>query len=147
PARLPRGRRGTDNALTAPWVGKNLGRGSARGTGRWGVGLAVAGSSCPWDRKTSFDTILTHGRYPAQAKSADVTSSEGRPPPAEAMQAEPLFAALDRELWLLTAAAPPRRGGLVATMVSQASLSPETPRVLVGVAKQHHTWGLVEASG
>jgi flavin reductase (DIM6/NTAB) family NADH-FMN oxidoreductase RutF len=58
-----------------------------------------------------------------------------------------LFAELDRELWLLTAAAGGRRGGLIATFVSQASLVPELPRVLVGLAKQHHTWGLVEGSG
>jgi flavin reductase (DIM6/NTAB) family NADH-FMN oxidoreductase RutF len=58
-----------------------------------------------------------------------------------------LFAQLDRELWLLTAAAEGRRGGLIATFVSQASLVPELPRVLVGVARQHHTWGLIEASG
>ena len=57
-----------------------------------------------------------------------------------------LFAALDRELWVLTAAAGTRRGGLIATAVSQAALSPETPRVLVGIAKQHHTWNLVEQS-
>jgi flavin reductase (DIM6/NTAB) family NADH-FMN oxidoreductase RutF len=58
-----------------------------------------------------------------------------------------LFAQLDRELWLLTAAAAGRRGGLIATFVSQASLVPELPRVLVGLAKQHHTWELVEGSG
>jgi flavin reductase (DIM6/NTAB) family NADH-FMN oxidoreductase RutF len=58
-----------------------------------------------------------------------------------------LFAQLDRELWLLTAAAGGRRGGLIATFVSQASLVPELPRVLVGLAKQHHTWELVEGSG
>jgi flavin reductase (DIM6/NTAB) family NADH-FMN oxidoreductase RutF len=57
-----------------------------------------------------------------------------------------LFAQIDRELWLLTAAAGPRRGGLVATFVSQASLAPELPRVLVGLAKHHFTWELVEAS-
>src|SRR4051812_44968469 len=57
-----------------------------------------------------------------------------------------LFARLDRELWVITAAAS-RRGGLVATFVSNASIVPELPRLLVGVAKQHHTWGLIEASG
>lgn len=62
------------------------------------------------------------------------------------MDSDALFAQLDRELWLLTAAADGRRGGLIATFVSQASLVPELPRVLVGVAKQHHTWGLIEAS-
>jgi flavin reductase (DIM6/NTAB) family NADH-FMN oxidoreductase RutF len=58
-----------------------------------------------------------------------------------------VFARLDRELWLLTAAANGRQGGLIATFVSQASIVPEMPRVLVGLAKQHHTWQLVEASG
>jgi flavin reductase (DIM6/NTAB) family NADH-FMN oxidoreductase RutF len=50
-------------------------------------------------------------------------------------------------LWLLTAASGGQRGGLIATFVSQASIVPDLPRVLVGLAKQHHTWGLVEASG
>src|SRR5690348_16410731 len=57
-----------------------------------------------------------------------------------------LFAHVDRELWLVTAAAGPRRGGLIATFVSTASIVPALPRVLVGLAKQHHTWELVEAS-
>jgi flavin reductase (DIM6/NTAB) family NADH-FMN oxidoreductase RutF len=56
-----------------------------------------------------------------------------------------LFSLIDRELWLVTAAAGPRRGGLLATFVSQASLVPELPRVLVGLARQHHTWEIVEA--
>ncbi len=54
-----------------------------------------------------------------------------------------LFARTDRELWLLTAAAGGRRGGLIATFVSQASIVPDLPRVVVGLAKQHHTWQLV----
>ncbi len=58
-----------------------------------------------------------------------------------------LFAQLDRELWLLTAAANGRRGGLIATFVNQASIVPELPRLVVGLAKQHHTSALVEASG
>ncbi len=53
---------------------------------------------------------------------------------------------LDRELWLVTAAAGPRRGGLIATFVSSASIVPELPRMLVGIARQHHTWELIEAS-
>jgi flavin reductase (DIM6/NTAB) family NADH-FMN oxidoreductase RutF len=63
------------------------------------------------------------------------------------MHAETVFALLDREVWLVTAAAGACRGGLIATFVSQASLPAELPRVLVGLARQHHTWGLVEASG
>jgi flavin reductase (DIM6/NTAB) family NADH-FMN oxidoreductase RutF len=57
-----------------------------------------------------------------------------------------LFAWLDRELWLVTAQAGPRRGGLIATFVSQASLPTEMPRVVLGIARQHHTWELIEAS-
>jgi flavin reductase (DIM6/NTAB) family NADH-FMN oxidoreductase RutF len=57
-----------------------------------------------------------------------------------------LFQGLDRELWLVTAQAGPRRGGLIATFVGQASLVPDLPRVLVGLAQQHHTRELVEQS-
>jgi flavin reductase (DIM6/NTAB) family NADH-FMN oxidoreductase RutF len=58
-----------------------------------------------------------------------------------------LFARTDRELWLVTAQAGSRRGGLVATFVSHASLVPELPRVLVAVAVQHYTWEMIESSG
>ena len=54
---------------------------------------------------------------------------------------------IDREIWLVTASHEERRGGLIATFVSQASIVPQAPRMLVGIAKQHHTWGLIEASG
>lgn len=57
-----------------------------------------------------------------------------------------VFAQTDRELWLLTAEAEGRRGGLIATFVSQASIVPHLPRVVVGLAKQHHTTPLVAAS-
>src|SRR3712207_6985322 len=40
-----------------------------------------------------------------------------------------------------------RRGGLIATFVNQASITPRYPRVVVGLARQHHTWELVEAAG
>lgn len=61
-------------------------------------------------------------------------------------KASELFGRLDRELWIVTARSEGRRGGLVATFVSQASLVAELPRVFVGLAKHHHTWGLVEES-
>jgi flavin reductase (DIM6/NTAB) family NADH-FMN oxidoreductase RutF len=57
-----------------------------------------------------------------------------------------VFAQLDPGLWLASAAAGERRGGLIATFVGQASLVIDLPRVLLGLAKQHHTWELVEAS-
>jgi flavin reductase (DIM6/NTAB) family NADH-FMN oxidoreductase RutF len=58
-----------------------------------------------------------------------------------------LLAQLDREIWVVTAAAGANRGGLVATFVSQASIVPSLPRMLLGVARQHHTWHLIETSG
>ena len=64
---------------------------------------------------------------------------------AEAVAA--VFAQTDRELWIVTAAAGPRRGGLLATFVNTASIVPHLPRVVVGLARHHHTWELVEASG
>lgn len=63
------------------------------------------------------------------------------------MEANALFAQTDRELWLVTARAGARQGGLIATFVCHASLPPELPRVLVAIAKQHHTWQLIEDSG
>ena len=53
----------------------------------------------------------------------------------------------DRELWIVTAANGPRRGGLVATFVCLASLVDELPRMLIALATQHHTHQLIEASG
>ncbi len=58
-----------------------------------------------------------------------------------------IFRRLDRELWLVTSAAGDRRGGLIATFVNPASIVVEKPRVVAGIATQHHTWGLIEASG
>jgi flavin reductase (DIM6/NTAB) family NADH-FMN oxidoreductase RutF len=58
-----------------------------------------------------------------------------------------VFAPLDRELWLVTARHGRRRGGLIATLVNQASIVPDLPRVLLGLARQHYTHELVEASG
>jgi flavin reductase (DIM6/NTAB) family NADH-FMN oxidoreductase RutF len=63
-----------------------------------------------------------------------------------ARDADAIFNLADRELWLVTASDGPRRGGLIASFVSKASLVPELPRVLLGIARHHHTWGLIEAS-
>jgi flavin reductase (DIM6/NTAB) family NADH-FMN oxidoreductase RutF len=60
--------------------------------------------------------------------------------------ASTLFAWLDREIWLVTAQAETRRGGLIATFVNVASIVPDMPRMLVGVSRQHHTWELIERS-
>jgi flavin reductase (DIM6/NTAB) family NADH-FMN oxidoreductase RutF len=53
---------------------------------------------------------------------------------------------LDPPLWLVTAAHGPERAGLVATFVSNASLVPDLPRVVVGLAKHHHTHAVIERS-
>ncbi len=60
---------------------------------------------------------------------------------------EALFQSLDRELWLVSSASKGRRGGLIATFVSQISLGPDWPRVIVSIAKQHNTCTLIEQSG
>jgi flavin reductase (DIM6/NTAB) family NADH-FMN oxidoreductase RutF len=58
-----------------------------------------------------------------------------------------LEAVLDRTLWVVTSRDGPNTGGLVATFVNTASIVREMPRVVVGIAKQHRTRGLIEASG
>ncbi len=60
--------------------------------------------------------------------------------------ASALFDLTDRELWLVTASAGARRSGLIATFVNHASIVPELPRILVGIAKQHFTGQLIENS-
>jgi flavin reductase (DIM6/NTAB) family NADH-FMN oxidoreductase RutF len=54
---------------------------------------------------------------------------------------------VDREVWLVTSASNDRLGGLVATWVSSASIDPERPVVLIGLAPNHFTAELVGASG
>src|SRR5438876_12165539 len=65
----------------------------------------------------------------------------------DATAAATLIAWLDQEIWLVTAQAGDQRGGLIATFVSPASIVAEVPRMLLGIARQHHTWGLIESSG
>jgi flavin reductase (DIM6/NTAB) family NADH-FMN oxidoreductase RutF len=57
-----------------------------------------------------------------------------------------LINTLDPPLWLVTAAHGERHGGLIATNISGASIVPEMPRFVVGLARQHYTHELVEAS-
>jgi flavin reductase (DIM6/NTAB) family NADH-FMN oxidoreductase RutF len=61
----------------------------------------------------------------------------------------PIDAALrlvDRELWIITAADGSRRGGLLATWVSAASIDPQRPILLAGIGPNHFTAELVQAS-
>jgi len=57
-----------------------------------------------------------------------------------------LFSLMQRQLWVVTAAAGDRRGGLVATFVSRASIVESMPRVLVGLGVRQNTTELVEQS-
>src|SRR3954471_3769509 len=61
--------------------------------------------------------------------------------PAEIDQ---LLRLVDREIWVITAAAGGKRGGLTATWVAQASIDRQRPVILAGLAPNHFTAGLVE---
>jgi flavin reductase (DIM6/NTAB) family NADH-FMN oxidoreductase RutF len=65
----------------------------------------------------------------------------------DAQQIGKLFERVDREVWIVTAAHQGRRAGLVATFVAPASIVPEVPRVVAGIAKTHETWKLIDGSG
>jgi flavin reductase (DIM6/NTAB) family NADH-FMN oxidoreductase RutF len=58
-----------------------------------------------------------------------------------------VFRLVDREVWIVTAAAGDRRGGLCATWISLASLDPERPVVVAGLAPNHFTAELVQSAG
>lgn len=61
-------------------------------------------------------------------------------------QIEVVLRLIDREVWIVTAAAEGQRGGLTATWVSVASIDRETPVVLAGIAPNHFTAQLIEQS-
>ena len=58
-----------------------------------------------------------------------------------------IWAEVDPVVWLVTSRYGNASGGLIATFVNQASIVPDCPRMVVGLSRQHHTWGLIEASG
>lgn len=66
---------------------------------------------------------------------------------AAAAGIEAVLRLVDREIWIVTAAAGDRRGGLTATWVSQASIDAAQPQALIGLAPNHFTAELVDASG
>jgi flavin reductase (DIM6/NTAB) family NADH-FMN oxidoreductase RutF len=57
-----------------------------------------------------------------------------------------VFHLYDPPLWLVTSRDHERRGGFIATAVTRASILPDLPRILIAVARHHHTWGLIESS-
>ncbi|WP_120799990.1 flavin reductase family protein [Thiocapsa rosea] len=67
--------------------------------------------------------------------------------PAAINAVNEVFHLYDPPLWLVTARDGARRGGFIATAATRASIVHEIPRMLVAVAKHHHTWRLIEASG
>jgi len=62
-------------------------------------------------------------------------------------QIDSLLRLVDREIWLVTAAAGGRRSALTATWVSQASLDRKRPVLLAGLSPRNFTTELVEQSG
>ncbi len=67
--------------------------------------------------------------------------------PAAQDQVSEVFHLYDPPLWLVTACHRGWRGGFIATFAVRASIVPALPRMVIGVAKHHHTWGLIEGSG
>jgi flavin reductase (DIM6/NTAB) family NADH-FMN oxidoreductase RutF len=57
-----------------------------------------------------------------------------------------VFHLYEPPLWLVTSAHQGKRGGFIATFVVRASIVAELPRMVIGVANHHHTWGLIERS-
>ncbi len=54
---------------------------------------------------------------------------------------------VNREVWIVTAATGEgRRGGLVATWISQASIDVNHPMIVVGIAPNHHTRELIDSA-
>src|SRR3954469_9482743 len=53
---------------------------------------------------------------------------------------------VNREVWVVTAADGERRGGLVATVVTAASIDRERPMLLAALGANHFTTELVQAS-
>ncbi len=53
---------------------------------------------------------------------------------------------IDREVWIITAAHGNRRGGLLATWVSAASIDPQRPILLAGIGPNHYTAELVHSN-
>ena len=54
---------------------------------------------------------------------------------------------VNREVWIVTASHDGERAGLTATWVSQASIDPDDPLVVIGLAPNHRTAEVVAAGG
>lgn len=58
-----------------------------------------------------------------------------------------LFRSLAREVWIVTSASGPHRRGCTVTWLSPASIDPQHPVVLIGIAPNHATAETIDASG
>lgn len=54
---------------------------------------------------------------------------------------------VSRQVWVVTSASSDSRGGLLVTWVNQASIDRENPVMLIGIAPNHYTSELIDASG
>ena len=57
-----------------------------------------------------------------------------------------LLGKLDPELWVVTASNGQQHGGMIATFAVPASIVYTQPRILLGIARHHHTWEIIEQS-
>jgi len=62
------------------------------------------------------------------------------------MNVKKLFDDLDPAIWVVTSGNSTSQGGCVATFVMNASISHEVPRLVVGIARHHHTHQLIVES-
>ncbi len=74
------------------------------------------------------------------------TSDVKKWPDNKIRQLEEALQLFDPVLLAITSRTEGDRGGLIATFVSNASIVPDCPRLMVGIARQHHTWSLIENS-
>jgi flavin reductase (DIM6/NTAB) family NADH-FMN oxidoreductase RutF len=68
------------------------------------------------------------------------------PSPEELLRIDADLRLIDREVWVVTSTHDGRRGGLVATWVSAASIDRQRPVLLAGIAPNHFTAELVQGS-
>ena len=61
--------------------------------------------------------------------------------------AETVLRLVNREVWIITAADGSQRGGLAASWVQPASVDSQRPVLLAGIAPNHFTAELIDASG
>jgi len=67
--------------------------------------------------------------------------------PADYNEIDSVFRLVDRALWIVTAATPSARGGLLASWIFQASIDPASPRLMAAIAPNHYTHRLIQGSG